>query len=101
MTIEELKEVLTIEEVLAYWGGEVSGRRGGWGDWQPVNCPFCSDSNGSASVNRQAGLFLCHQCGAPDRDNGKAGDIVDLVKFAERIRDTKEAIEWLRTTFRT
>jgi DNA primase len=100
MTIEELKEIILIEEVLGLYGAQV-GARGGWQEWTPIDCPFCSDSNGSASVNRKAGLFICHQCGAPDRPNGKAGDIVDVAKFGESIRETKDAIEWLQRTFTT
>lgn len=97
MDIAELREEIPIEEVLGFYGSFTN--RGTWSAWSPINCPFCSDSNGSASINRSAGLFICHQCGAPDRSNGKAGDIVDVAKFGESIRDTKEAIEWIKNTF--
>jgi DNA primase len=98
MDIAELKEQVTIEEVLAHFGANV-GMRGGWSEWTAITCPFCSDSSGSASVNRAAGMFLCHQCLAPDRDNGKAGDIVDVVRYAESIRTVPEAVEWITRTF--
>lgn len=95
MDLQEIKEQVTIEEVLAEFGGDI-GRRGGYGDWTPIVCPFCRDSGGSASINRAAGRFLCHQCGAP-RD-GKSGDIFDVAAYAERL-STKEAIEWVQRTF--
>lgn len=95
--IAELREAITVEEILSYYGADIR-RSGSWSEWTPVNCPWCLDTNGSASMNRGAGLYLCHQCGAPDRANGKAGDIVDIVKFAERL-NTSEAAEWLTRTF--
>lgn len=30
--------------------------------WRPVNCPCCSDSNGSASINSNNGFLRCQQC---------------------------------------
>lgn len=98
MSIEDLKELATIGEVLAHFGAVIP-RGGGWNDWQPIDCPFCSDTNGSASVNQAAGYFICHQCGAPDRAGDKAGDIIDVVKFGENIRDTNEAVRWIEQTF--
>lgn len=94
--LEEVKEGVTILEVLAHFGGQ-GPRSGGWGGWVPVSCPFCADSNGSASVNVPAGRFLCHQCGAP-RD-GKSGDVIDVAKYGENFMTTKDAIQWLRRTF--
>ena len=99
-SIEELKEDVSIEEVLRYFGADPGGnRRGGWGDWQSMSCPFCKDSNGSASINRQLNRFNCHQCGAPGRD-GKSGDIFDVAKYGMNFNDTKDAIEWITRTFR-
>lgn len=95
-TIEDLKDEVSISEVLAHYGAQV-GRSGSWTEWRPVNCPFCRDRNGSGSVNMLAGRFLCHQCGAP-RD-GQSGDIVDVVKYGEDITDTREAIRWIERTF--
>jgi len=98
MNIEDLKLEVPVLEVLAYYGAD-TGRRwggGGWSGWTPINCPFCTDSNGSASVNVAAGYFRCHQCGAPERANDKAGDIIDIVKFAEGFKTTEEAVQWIR-----
>jgi hypothetical protein len=36
------------------------------GDWLQVKCPFCSDTNGSASCSIQSGFLRCHQCGAKE-----------------------------------
>lgn len=91
-SIDELKEDVSISEVLTWYGGAAGARRYG-AEWVPTNCPFCSDRNGSGSVNTSLGRFLCHQCGAP-RD-GKSGDIVDVVMFAEDLTDTKDAIAWI------
>lgn len=93
--IGALKEEVSIIEVLMYYGADINGR--GSGEWRPVNCPFCGDRSRSASYTL-AGQFLCHQCGAPDRDNGKAGDIIDLVSFVER-KTKREAIEWITKRF--
>jgi DNA primase len=95
ISIEELREEIPITEVLAHYGAIV-GSRGSWSRWVPVNCPFCRDSNGSGSVNRVEGVYLCFQCGEPD--DGRAGDIVDIVKSQENL-DTKDAMQWLYQTF--
>lgn len=95
VSIDRLKEEVSILEILAEYGATANGA--GWGDWKPINCPWCGDTNGSASYNL-AGYYLCHQCGAPDRDNGKAGDIIDVVAFAERLTK-KDAIEWISRRF--
>jgi hypothetical protein len=36
------------------------------GDWLQVNCPFCSDKSGSASISVQSGHLRCHQCSAKE-----------------------------------
>lgn len=97
--ISVLKEQIGIDEVLSYYGAFFGRVLRGWGQWSSLNCPFCTDTNGSASMHVTAGLFFCHQCGAPDRPNGKAGDIVDVVKFGESITETKDAVRWIRDTF--
>jgi DNA primase len=90
-SIEDLKEEVSIAEVLTWYGAAVGGRRSS--EWTPINCPFCKDRSGSGSVNLSRGRFLCHQCEAP-RD-GKSGDIVDVVMFAEDFTETKDAIAWI------
>ena len=95
-TIEEVKEEISVVEILGHYGAETWRASYHGHGWTPLNCPFCTDTNGSGSVNAAAGLFLCHQCGAP-RD-GKAGDIIDIVKDQE-LMTTREALEWIRGTF--
>lgn len=98
MRIPELKEQVSIEEVISYLGGRPFGWSGGYRDrWVKWICPFCSDSNGSASVQPQAGRFLCHQCSAP-RD-GQSGDIVDVAMFELGTTSVNEAVTWLERTF--
>ena len=97
MRPEELREEIPIEEVLAYFGARIPAGRS-WSTWQKMVCPFCSDTNGSATVNKAAQRFICHQCGAP-RD-GRAGDIVDIAIWADEANEYKEAVEWLTRTFR-
>lgn len=36
--------------------------KGGNPGWKAICCPICSDSNGSASVNRENGFLNCKQC---------------------------------------
>ena len=92
MTIDDLKDEITITEVLQNYGASFA--RGSFGsEWRPLNCPFCADKSGSGSINVGQGRYLCHQCGAP-RD-GKSGDIVDVVMFAEGLSSTKDAIAWI------
>ncbi len=93
--IDDLKDEIAIEEVISYLGGEIIGN--GWNDWSKTRCPFCGDTNGSASTNRILGRFLCHQCGAP-RD-GKSGDILDVAMLELHTTDTRDAIAWLKKTF--
>jgi hypothetical protein len=94
----ELREEIGIEEVIVYLGGRILS--GGWGGgWRSTVCPFCADSNGSGSLNRPLGRFLCHQCGAP-RD-GRSGDVVDIAKYELGTTSTEEAVKWLKRTFQT
>lgn len=93
--IEDLKEDVSILDVLGHYGAETWKASYHGHGWVPINCPFCHDTNGSGSVNVGLGLFNCHQCAEP-RD-GKAGDIIDIVKSQERL-DTREALEWIRST---
>jgi hypothetical protein len=96
---EELREEIPILDVLLDIGASVPGwASGGWGDWKKVVCPFCTDTNGSASYNAGAGRFLCHQCGAP-RD-GSSGDVVDVARLFLGTNDDEEAIQWLNRRFR-
>lgn len=41
--------------------------------WVRMTCPFCDDSNGSASVNHDVQGFRCHQC-------GRSGDGLKLLQ---------------------
>lgn len=42
--------------------------------WVRMVCPFCDDSNGSASVNHDVDGFICHQC-------GRQGDALKLLQL--------------------
>lgn len=97
---DELREDIPILDVLLDLGASVNGwaTGGGWGDWKSITCPFCTDSDNSASYNAGAGRFLCHQCGAP-RD-GRSGDVVDVAKHFLGTSSDDEAIAWLNRRFR-
>lgn len=95
---EEIREDIPILEVLVDLGATTPGWTQGWGEWKPITCPFCNDTNDSASYNAAAGRFLCHQCGAP-RD-GVSGDVVDVARWHLGTNNDKDAIEWLNRTFR-
>lgn len=41
----------------------VTLKKGGDREWQQVECPACSDTDGSASIARATGHLRCHQCG--------------------------------------
>jgi hypothetical protein len=87
---------VSILDVLGHYGAETWQALYHGHGWVAINCPLCHDTNGSGSVNVAAGLFNCHQCDAP-RD-GKAGDIIDLVKYVENI-STRDAIQFIKDTF--
>lgn len=40
----------------------VTRAKGGNGEWQAINCPCCTDSNGSCSIARGTGHINCKQC---------------------------------------
>jgi hypothetical protein len=42
--------------------------------WVRMVCPFCEDTNGSASVNHEVDGFNCHQC-------GRQGDALKLLQL--------------------
>lgn len=82
-----LKEDVSIDRVLAYYGGKYP-RAGGWGNWRSYRCPFHQDDIESASVNTRAGRFNCHACGV-------SGDIIALVMQREQV-GFAGAIEFIR-----
>ena len=94
MTIDRLKEDITIDEVVEYLGG----RKVSWGTyahydtWMPVTCPFHNDENASASMNRAKGRFKCHACDV-------SGDIVDLAREYLGDGGVRRAMDWLERTF--
>lgn len=97
---DELREDIPILDVLLDLGAAVNGwAGGGWQDWKPITCPFCTDSDNSASYNPALGRFLCHQCGAP-RDSERSGDVVDVAKCYLGTKDDKEAMTWLNNRYR-
>lgn len=59
-----------IADVLKELGADIVPT--GYG-WVRIVCPFCSDRNGSASVNHDLNGFRCHQC-------GKSGDSLKLLQ---------------------
>ena len=88
MRIQQLKEEVSITDLLAHLGADVSGLPPSWGQWSPIRCPFHGDTRASASVNRQLGKFRCHAC-----DVG--GDILDLAMAELGTSDLQFAKEWL------
>jgi len=90
--IKELKERISITEVVEHLGGRIN--RTSWTEWQPCHCPFHEDRVASSSVNLPKGRFICHGCGV-------SGDIVDLAKEAlgGPGTDIRDAIDWLKERF--
>ena len=93
MNIDELKDKVSIYEVLEYYGLDSYGHTGhGWGNWEKVHCPFHFDQHASASVNFDKGRFHCFVCDV-------RGDILDIVQVMEHIDNIPEAMRWIETTF--
>ena len=93
MTIDRLKEDITIDEVVTYLGGKTAWNSVRFYDaWQAVTCPFHNDENASASMNRAKGRFKCHACDV-------SGDIVDLAREYLDETDVRRAMDWLERTF--
>jgi DNA primase len=97
LTIARIKEEVTIDEVLAELGAELPYGGGGYG-WVSMRCPFHDDTQASASINSEAGLFKCHACEAP-RANGRSGDIIDVVMWELGTHSVPDAINWIRERF--
>lgn len=91
-TIEELKHLVSMNDLLEHYGWDYSG--GAWGkEWVSARCPFHTDGTPSASLNAMKNRFRCHQCGV-------AGDIIDVVGQREGIASVSEVMEWIMTTFK-
>ncbi len=79
MTYEEVKEQVSIDTVLTYYGAEVPSIGGGWNDWKGMRCPFHGpDRRPSAGVNRKHQVFFCFTCDVK-------GDIYGVVSRWEGI----------------
>jgi DNA primase len=96
-TIRELRADIPISLVFRTVGGKFLTHYWMVG-WENVYCPFHVDKIASGSINKALGLYKCHACEAP-REDGKAGDIIDLAKLYLKTSDTKEAMTWLKETF--
>lgn len=90
MKIAELKEQITVEQVLEKCGGIIQGT--GWTDWEKTICPFHDDTVASAGTNRVLGKFVCHGCGV-------RGDIVDLAMAYLQSPTIQDAMRWLEEEF--
>ena len=53
MNIEDLKDEVSILDVLGHYGAETWHASYHGHGWTPINCPFCGDTNGSGSVNKK------------------------------------------------
>ena len=96
MNISELKEEVSIVEILEHYGFDSSelDYKSGWGAWTKCICPFHFDTNPSGSVNVDKNLFQCFVCG-----DGRAHDILDIVMEQEFFDNVKEAKEWIENRF--
>jgi DNA primase len=94
VNISELKEEVTILDILEHYGWEDDLGQRGWGEWQKILCPFHWDTNPSGSVNVDKNLFQCFVCG-----DGRAHDILDIVMEQEVFDKVKDAKEWIERNF--
>jgi DNA primase len=94
-TIDELKEELSIEDVLIECGAEIETSTGyGWRSEVPIFCPFHLNTNtAAASMNTLKQVFHCYSCGA-------GGSVIDAA-LLHLGPDTTigEAASWLEMTF--
>lgn len=91
-SIDELKDEITIEEVLVAAGAEFDLSRG-WNDEQPFYCPFHPNVNTpAASMNLMKGVFNCYACDA-------SGSIIDAAMLYLDTKSIQEAKDWLDETF--
>ena len=89
--IQDLKDDISIEEVLEHYGWVDDTHGGGWQEWKKTLCPFHDDQTPSATVNMLEGRFHCFTCDT-------SGDIIDIVMIEEHLT-FKEAVRFLRETF--
>ncbi len=90
MKIHELKERVSVEDLVVHLGGDVQYAYGGWAK---VLCPFHDDRRPSAEISPDGDFFRCWACGVK-------GDVVDLAKVAGKT-DTRGAIAWLQENLLT
>jgi DNA primase len=83
--IDELKQHVTISQVVMHFGGDVPMFAD---SWVSMRCPFHDDRVNSASISDEAGQYFCHACGAN-------GDILDVVQSAMQFADVTEAKQWI------
>jgi DNA primase len=93
-TIDELKDMLSIEDVLLECGAEIdSGGQYGWRSEVTIFCPFHLNKNtASASMNTLKQVFVCYSCGA-------GGSVIDAALLYLDTTSLKEAQEWLEERF--
>jgi DNA primase len=94
VNISELKEEVSILDILELYGWEDDLGQRGWGEWQKTLCPFHFDHDPSGSVNVDKNLFQCFVCG-----DGRAHDILDIVMEQEFFDNVKDAKEWIEQRF--
>jgi len=91
-TIDELKDAISIEDVLLECGAIV--QEGLWEQNEvPIYCPFHLNTNTpAASMNRLKGVFFCYACDA-------GGSVIDAAMLHLDTQSVGEAASWLETEF--
>lgn len=70
MEISEIKQKLTLQEVLLHYGLEPKNNM--------LKCPFHSDKTASLQVNLEKNFYNCHAC-------SKTGDVIQFVQDYEKL----------------
>jgi DNA primase len=94
-TIDELKDELSLEDVLIECGAEFEMSSGsyGWRSEVPFFCPFHLNTNtAAASMNTLKGVWHCYSCGA-------GGSVIDAAMLHLDTQSVSEAASWLEVTF--
>ena len=92
MTIPEIKEKLSIEQVLSHYNLAIN-RNG------HINCPFHSDKKASMRVYSETNTVYCFSANCPT--DGKSLDVIDLIMYLEQctkhqaIMKAKELVGYL------
>ena len=94
-TLDEIKDSVSLEEVLLEVGAEFETSSGSYG-WRSEVPFFCfvhlNVNTAAASMNTLKGVWNCYSCGA-------GGSVIDAAMYYLDTKSVTEAAEWLEERF--